>query len=356
MDLKIGNKIQKHRKKLGFTQENLANCLGVSIAAVSKWESGNSYPDITLLPEIAKIFNVSIDNLLGFDLQNEDLENILDKGKQFEKEGSFNLGIEFIYDGLKKYPNDFRLNRLLASMLLHVSLNSNPVDREKALEAMKYLDKCILLDVYDKNKESLIQNKSFILGAIKEYEKANELLLSLKNDRYTIQIASNLISMGKYDEAKNRLQIYLNDITFSFAWLCGNLIKCFRNDNRNKEVLQLLKMNASFREYMTLSNDPNYYNFLSSRDFLDIAIEAKQINDLDEMWKALEKSVEHAVRFDSKPSFAVSDVNFLYNQPGHFNNGNVLASKYIIKVLKTDFNDFSKRKKYNELLSLLEKR
>lgn len=57
----------RHEKKI--TQEELARYVGVSKAAVSKWESGVSFPDITLLPKLATYFNVSIDELIGYEPQ-----------------------------------------------------------------------------------------------------------------------------------------------------------------------------------------------------------------------------------------------------------------------------------------------
>ena len=66
MNLCIGNKITEFRKEQYKTQEQLANYVGVSVAAVSKWETKQSYPDITLLPSIADFFGVSIDALLGY--------------------------------------------------------------------------------------------------------------------------------------------------------------------------------------------------------------------------------------------------------------------------------------------------
>ena len=59
--------ISAHRRKLGLTQEGLANHLGVTNQAVSKWESGQSCPDIALLPAIADLFGISIDELFGRD-------------------------------------------------------------------------------------------------------------------------------------------------------------------------------------------------------------------------------------------------------------------------------------------------
>ena len=61
----FGSKLSELRKRKGYTQEELADILGVSAQAVSKWENDLSYPDITLLPEIAQLFNVSLDELLN---------------------------------------------------------------------------------------------------------------------------------------------------------------------------------------------------------------------------------------------------------------------------------------------------
>lgn len=61
----IGDRIKYHRKRLGLTQEQLAERLGVSPQAVSKWENNLSCPDISILPELSGIFGITIDALLG---------------------------------------------------------------------------------------------------------------------------------------------------------------------------------------------------------------------------------------------------------------------------------------------------
>lgn len=63
--MNLGNNISEKRKAKGMTQEELAANLGVSPQAVSKWENNLSCPDISLLPAIAKIFGMSVDELLG---------------------------------------------------------------------------------------------------------------------------------------------------------------------------------------------------------------------------------------------------------------------------------------------------
>ncbi|WP_203641233.1 helix-turn-helix domain-containing protein [Levilactobacillus andaensis] len=69
MSLNLGPVILQKRKAKGVTQQQLADFVGVSKASVSKWETGQSYPDITLLPLLAAFFNVSIDTLMAYSSQ-----------------------------------------------------------------------------------------------------------------------------------------------------------------------------------------------------------------------------------------------------------------------------------------------
>lgn len=67
MEVIMGNQIQRRRKELHLTQNQLAEQLGVTKQAVSKWENGQCCPDIAVVPELARIFNCSIDALFGLD-------------------------------------------------------------------------------------------------------------------------------------------------------------------------------------------------------------------------------------------------------------------------------------------------
>ena len=62
--MNIGNKIRELRKQRGITQEQLAESLGISFQAVSKWERGETLPDISLLPTLADILETTIDYIL----------------------------------------------------------------------------------------------------------------------------------------------------------------------------------------------------------------------------------------------------------------------------------------------------
>lgn len=63
--IRLEKNLRRLRKEAGLTQAQLADKLGVSFQAVSRWETGVAYPDITLLPELAAAFQVTVDTLLG---------------------------------------------------------------------------------------------------------------------------------------------------------------------------------------------------------------------------------------------------------------------------------------------------
>ena len=65
METTLGKRIAAYRKQKGLTQDQLAEKLGLTAQAVSKWENDLSCPDITVLPKLADIFNVTTDKLLG---------------------------------------------------------------------------------------------------------------------------------------------------------------------------------------------------------------------------------------------------------------------------------------------------
>ena len=85
MKLSIGERIRDCRKNINLTQEQLAEKLCVSFQTVSRWENGNSYPDIEVLPQLAQLFDVTMDYLFGNEgKQREDRAN-----REFDKAMEF---------------------------------------------------------------------------------------------------------------------------------------------------------------------------------------------------------------------------------------------------------------------------
>ena len=90
MNIEIANKLQKLRKENGYSQEELADKLGISRQAVSKWERAESSPDTDNLIILAKLYNVSLDELLSTDETIDELrENNVEKEKEYD---SVNIG------------------------------------------------------------------------------------------------------------------------------------------------------------------------------------------------------------------------------------------------------------------------
>ena len=117
--MNIGSVIKKYRKEAGYTQEEMANRLGVTTPAVNKWENGNSKPDIELLSPIARLLHISLDTLLSFQEKLTDFEIgefIQKMDKMFSEEG-YEKTYQWAVNTIKKYPNCNLLIWLIAVML-----------------------------------------------------------------------------------------------------------------------------------------------------------------------------------------------------------------------------------------------
>lgn len=110
MTIYFGENLKRLRKEKEITQETLADFLGVSFQTVSKWERGETYPDITMLPVISSFFNVSVDDLLGVDKAqkeqkiNEYLE-IYDSMRLKDASTAFKK----LQKAVKEFPGEFRI-------------------------------------------------------------------------------------------------------------------------------------------------------------------------------------------------------------------------------------------------------
>ena len=124
MEQTLGKRIMENRKKLGLTQDQLAEKLGVTAQAVSKWENDQSCPDITMLPKLAEIFGTTTDTLLGLSsqpvYQAEVVETDEDEDDEEENEGIHiqNGTWEFKWDSGRKDAVFFAVFVLLVGGLM----------------------------------------------------------------------------------------------------------------------------------------------------------------------------------------------------------------------------------------------
>ena len=123
MHLDLGQKIRELRQRDGRTQEALAEAIGVTSQAVSRWEANGGYPDMETIPSIANYFGVSIDELFGY--SNERSKKIDELVAKIEQMNSQNNGedinidecVSFARNALIEFPNNEKIMLCLASVL-----------------------------------------------------------------------------------------------------------------------------------------------------------------------------------------------------------------------------------------------
>ena len=118
MEFKMGAKIRALRKQKGISQEVLAQALGVSFQAVSKWETATTLPDVALIPAIASFFGVSTDELFDMNRmeQEQKVADICRKAAEYRWDDPARAEA-MLRDALKLYPgNDVILNNLLYTL------------------------------------------------------------------------------------------------------------------------------------------------------------------------------------------------------------------------------------------------
>ena len=147
-ELSIAKIIARKRREKGVTQEELAEYVGVSNGAVSKWEKGLSFPDITLLPRLAAYFNVSVDALLGYSprLTRADIRKLCNSLSADFMVKPFDEAMAEFRTAVKKYYSSYALLYHLAMLLInqHQLLETQERQDEVMLEAKALCERIVL--------------------------------------------------------------------------------------------------------------------------------------------------------------------------------------------------------------------
>ncbi len=200
MNIYFSEIFKRLRKERDLTQEALAEFFGVSFQAVSKWERGESYPDIELLPVISDFFSVSTDDLLGVDKakKEEEIHAIVDKfdnGKYKGSDGS----LSFMEDAYHKYPSDFRI----LVRYMHSLINDN-ADTGDYLKNKKEI-----FAIYDRVQNYCTNDaiRMYAKNLIIHYYKS---LIHVENSGVTEQDMYNLIEeMPAIPDSREYLMSYM---------------------------------------------------------------------------------------------------------------------------------------------------
>jgi len=245
--LSIANAITQKRREKRITQDELANYIGVTKASVSKWETGQSYPDITLLPQLAAYFNISIDDLMGYEPQmsDEDIRKLYKElgadftTKPFDEVMShcrgiikkyfscfpllFQIGVLYInygYYTVTSLSDDEKVAVIEEAKDLFLRVRSLSDDADLRQLTLHMLATCALLL---NNPEDVIQ----MLKAKKDHiPSTNEVLLS---QAYLI--------MGKTEEAKTELQNSIYDSIMGALGVINTYLNiCTDNEEHFDEI------------------------------------------------------------------------------------------------------------------------
>ena len=226
------------RLRRGLTQEDVANALSITSQAVSRWECGTAMPDLSLLPQIAYMFDVTSDHLLGIDITRvkEEVEKIRISANDAGKRGNWEDALRILREGLKKYPNNYTLMNDLAANLtwsassgFNIGAEQEKAHYDEALEIYEYvLGNCTDTETRNSAQFHYIYalhgsyDKGFDSQALKKMEAIIETLPSEPTCREKMRML--LMTREEHFEARKRqiFRIFYEEFPFYMLFMNEN--------------------------------------------------------------------------------------------------------------------------------------
>lgn len=145
MQVNLPENIRACRKSHGLTQERLAEALGVTVGAVSKWEAGLSTPELSLIVDMADLFETSVDVLLGYDWKGGNMGATLERLETLHREKQYDEAQREAEKAVKKYPNCFDI--VYRSALICADRGTACRDKKASRRALELFDRaCGLME------------------------------------------------------------------------------------------------------------------------------------------------------------------------------------------------------------------
>lgn len=195
MNINIGENIRHYRMQKELTQEKVAESLGVSCQAVSRWELGGSYPDVEMLPKIANYFHITLDELFGHNGEQEEIVNeIIKKADEYlNSRDKIEECICFLREASQEFPTEGRIwYRYGLALSFLVSRNND----------IRIKNDNIVGDGVEFDIENNINN-DLLRELIRVHEKTLTMDISRdERDVMTISLSSYYAVMGMYDKAQ----------------------------------------------------------------------------------------------------------------------------------------------------------
>ena len=306
MELYIGENIKRLRRQKGITQETLAEYMHVSIPAVSKWERGETLPDISMVIPLASYFGVSTDEILGLDMakNEEKIQRYLDENDRLAAIGKAHERFDLITKAYSEFPNDWRIVELYMWQLNYDPNCTEPYGNEVHKEELyqlceRVLDECIV----DKTRYAALS----ILGGlyILDGQRDKAIETAKRFPDYWMTQGEELEGCydsenGEYDEwfAQHRENIW--DLTYLF------LMKIRRSALEVKDLdsygnIKYFETAVSIIKTIFDDGDYGFFHQELSDLYLWIANRYVMVNDLDRAFESYEIGFKHAKAYDDLP-------------------------------------------------------
>lgn len=295
--MRISEVIRYHRKKENLTQEQVANYLNISAPAVNKWESGISYPDITLLAPLARVLKIDVNTLLAFneELTDSEIKSLTKEvGEMASKEG-LQKAFEKATDLIKQYPSCDELI-LSISTVLRIYMLTVTDAREKDKYERKIIVWLELAATSSKEKTASMAklDLSAIYREKKEYKKAQELLDKIPelglDTLKKVQQALLFERLEKVEEAYGVYEdILRNDALEAFGAL-GFIINLLFKENKFSEAEEYIERGKKLVEVFDLGS---YHKYT-----LDLSL-AKEKQDKEKAIEMIMNMVNEADSMDN---------------------------------------------------------
>lgn len=319
MQIELGKKIRELRRREGRTQEMLAEALGVTSQAVSRWESGGSYPDMNLIPSIANYFGVTIDELFGYHNEREKkIDALAAEITQMKRKNNgidINISqtIEKARSALVEFPGNERLMVCLASVLYTAGY---------VRHGEYHLSDAEGYDIYDTQRHS---EYSEWKEAVSLYEKALRTLEEGDLRRVAVgELMQLYVNMGQHEKAialadaaptiystreymrisacdgKKRVQANgkaLLDMLHACAAMMVQGVLASRDNMEISEKVQTIR--SAIGLFDAVCTDGNYgeHNRLIARMYILLSFYLWLAGEKDEAFEALDCSLTHFRQF-----------------------------------------------------------
>lgn len=264
--LAVGKILQSLRKAKGITQEQLSEILGVSSAAISKWENEQMYPDINFFPILARYFNVSIDCLFGFSNELSEKEYIAYKKECTElfEQKEYIVGMEKIKTLCYLFPTNDKLKvDLVTNAMPYLALTEDIQMREQIARQMITLCQNCTDENIQSQKHFVLAHLFMLIGKCQDF--GIELSPQGTNSFAAIDMTNGLLlrtSENVIDKIENAVLslgiqlIYELRNKSSYLQREGDLQGALEISEKQVALVELLELDTSiyFMLYMNISN------------------------------------------------------------------------------------------------------